>query len=206
MDDGGTADSTEPGSPEMRLSDADRDGAVARLSQAMSDGRLDVAEFESRSRQAYAATVPSELTPLFVDLPPTNLPVPTAESAVPAVEAQIPTSVPATRQSRRWLLSLFGDNKRSGRWEPGEQTVGVTFFGDTKLDVRELERDSVDILAFSVFGDVTIVVPPDAQVDAGGFAVFGDFSDRIEPGAGSSAMRVRVRRFSLSGDLRLRSS
>jgi hypothetical protein len=68
------------------------------------------------------------------------------------------------------------------------------------------ERDSVDILAFSVFGDVTIVVPPDAQVDAGGFAVFGDFSDRIEPGVGSSAMRVRVRRFSLFGDLRLRSS
>ena len=205
MDDGGQTQDAAASNPEMRLSDADRDGAIARLSDAMSEGRLDVTEFEERSRQAYAATVPSELTPLFADLPPTNLPVPTAAAAVPAAASQIPTPVPANQGSRRWLVSLFGDNKRSGRWEPGERTVGLTLFGDTKLDLSELERETVDIVAFSVFGDVHVVVPADAQVDAGGFAVFGDFVDRIEPGRGASGMRVRVRRFSIFGDLKLKS-
>ena len=119
MEDGGPAGESSDSTPEMRLSDADRDGAIARLSQAMSDGRIDVAEFEERSRQAYAATVPSELTPLFVDLPPSNLPAPTAQAAVPATSvtpAQVPTSLPASQGTKSWLVSLFGDNKRSGRW------------------------------------------------------------------------------------------
>lgn len=205
MTDGGRPHNASPGDPEMRLSDADRDGAIVRLSQAMSDGRLDVTEFEERSRLAYAATVPSELTPLFADLPPTNLPVPTASAAVPADPSQTPTPLPSNQGSRRWLVSLFGDQKRSGRWEPGDRTIGLTVFGDTKLDLRELDRESVDILVFSVFGDVNVVVPADAQVDAGGFAVFGDFVDRIEPGAGASGMRVCVRRFSVFGDLKLKS-
>ena len=180
--------------PEIRLSDADRDAAVGRLATAMADGRLEVAEYEERSRLVYEARVASDLTPLLADLPPVNLPAPATGNEPVAGGAP-----------RRWLVSLFGDIRRSGRWSTGEKTIGLALFGDTKLDLTDLDQDAVDILVVSIFGDVVVTVTPTAVVDAGGFAVFGEYSDRVEPAAGDAAMRVRVRRFSLFGDLKLRS-
>ena len=45
----------EESTPEVRLSDADRDATVARLSTAMAEGRIDSDEFAERSSAAYAA-------------------------------------------------------------------------------------------------------------------------------------------------------
>jgi hypothetical protein len=53
----------------MRASDAEREDTVRRLHAAVGEGRLDLAEAESRTSTAYAARHRDELAPLLADLP-----------------------------------------------------------------------------------------------------------------------------------------
>lgn len=54
---------------DLRVSDADRDRAVAGLSEAFQAGRITTEEFEQRSGQALGARTGKELAALFADLP-----------------------------------------------------------------------------------------------------------------------------------------
>ena len=56
--------------PEMRLSDLDRDRAVARLSEHYAAGRLDKDEFDERSDAVWTARTAADLEPIFADLAP----------------------------------------------------------------------------------------------------------------------------------------
>jgi len=58
-----------PDRPEERLSDAERDEAVGRLSQAQAEGRLTIEEFGERAAAARRAVTRGDLVPLFADLP-----------------------------------------------------------------------------------------------------------------------------------------
>lgn len=67
MSDSRSTKDTSP-SGERRLSDADRSGALEALGKHLSDGRIDVGEFEGRSAMAAAATRESDLRPAFEGL------------------------------------------------------------------------------------------------------------------------------------------
>jgi hypothetical protein len=54
---------------ELRVSDADRDRALAELSEAFQAGRLTAEEFDERSGQVLGSRTGQELTVLFADLP-----------------------------------------------------------------------------------------------------------------------------------------
>ena len=54
----------------LRVSDADRDRALADLSEAFQSGRITRDEFDQRSGQALRASTGKELTALLADLPP----------------------------------------------------------------------------------------------------------------------------------------
>ena len=56
-------------SGEMRASDADRDLAIAELSEHFQTGRLTRDEFDERSARALQARTGRELSELFTDLP-----------------------------------------------------------------------------------------------------------------------------------------
>ncbi len=62
-----------PGGPvdptELRISDADRNSALSALGEHLSVGRVDLAEYESRSAQITGARTVRDLTGLFTDLP-----------------------------------------------------------------------------------------------------------------------------------------
>jgi Domain of unknown function (DUF1707) len=53
----------------IRVSDADRDQAIAELSEHFQAGRLTQEEFEDRSGRALQARTGDDLTALFTDLP-----------------------------------------------------------------------------------------------------------------------------------------
>ena len=84
-------DSMRTGFPhgDLRVSDAERDQAVAGLSEHYQAGRLTLEEFEDRSGRALKARTGNELAGLFADLP---------EGAVPAAGAP-----PLTRRRVRVL-------------------------------------------------------------------------------------------------------
>ena len=54
---------------DMRIGDAEREQAITALGRHVGDGRLDLAEFSSRSERATAARTRSELDALLADLP-----------------------------------------------------------------------------------------------------------------------------------------
>jgi hypothetical protein len=56
--------------PEMRLGDAERDEAIARLSEHYAAGRLDKDEFDERSDAVWTAKTQGDLRPVFADLAP----------------------------------------------------------------------------------------------------------------------------------------
>src|ERR1700677_1313885 len=77
----GTMSGDDRGFPpgDLRVSDAERDRAVAELSRAFEVGPITADEFHERSGLALRARRGSELIALLADLPPEDLP------AVPAV-------------------------------------------------------------------------------------------------------------------------
>jgi len=62
-------DTREYAPGDLRVSDADRDRAVAELSEHFQAGRLTLEEFDERSGRALQARTARELTGLFTDLP-----------------------------------------------------------------------------------------------------------------------------------------
>ena len=55
--------------PELRISDADRNGTLRRLHNAVALGLIDIEEFEERSAMVSRARLPSDLDVLVGDLP-----------------------------------------------------------------------------------------------------------------------------------------
>ncbi|MFG1781959.1 DUF1707 domain-containing protein [Rhodococcus oryzae] len=55
--------------PEIRIGTAEREQALAQLSDHFSDGRLTVTEFDERSAVIAAATTRGQLEQVFADLP-----------------------------------------------------------------------------------------------------------------------------------------
>ena len=55
--------------PGIRISDADRERAAARLQQALAEGRITLDELEERLAVVYAARYAADLLPPFADLP-----------------------------------------------------------------------------------------------------------------------------------------
>jgi hypothetical protein len=60
--------------PDLRIGDADREAAAARLREHYAHGRLTLQEFNQRLDAAFAATRRSQLSALTRDLPPTAAP------------------------------------------------------------------------------------------------------------------------------------
>jgi hypothetical protein len=55
---------------DLRLSDADREDALARLSEHYAAGRIDKDEFDERSDAVWTARTGADLAPVFADLGP----------------------------------------------------------------------------------------------------------------------------------------
>jgi Domain of unknown function (DUF1707) len=85
----------QPSSRDVRVGTAEREQAVQLLSQHLSAGRLELAEFEERVASAYAARTNSDLAALFRDLPGPLPPM-----------AGYPTTAPR-RLPRRAILLLL---------------------------------------------------------------------------------------------------
>ncbi|GHD32087.1 hypothetical protein GCM10007147_35340 [Nocardiopsis kunsanensis] len=76
------------GSPETRLSHADRDAVAELLQEAYSKGQLDENEFEQRVDAAMGAKYPSELEHLTMDLGPVRFPQSDGRAASGGEEGQ----------------------------------------------------------------------------------------------------------------------
>jgi Domain of unknown function (DUF1707)/Cell wall-active antibiotics response 4TMS YvqF len=161
----------------MRVSDADRDYAVAALREHLAAGRLTLAEFSARVEDALQARVSGDLVRAQQDLP------------VISPEAGL------ARRPTRITAAMFSHVVRRGRLRLHRWTVGATACGDLDLDLREAvidtPRTTVNLLV--ACGNVDVYVPDGVHVDVSGVTVFGHRRERGQDVAAPSAPTIHVR-------------
>ncbi|WP_405145016.1 DUF1707 domain-containing protein [Sphaerisporangium sp. NBC_01403] len=89
---------------DVRVSDSDREAAAERLGSAVTEGRLNLQEYDDRLGRAYQSVTYGDLADLFVDLP-ASAPGPVA--AAPAAPQAVPASSEAEATLPRWLRVVW---------------------------------------------------------------------------------------------------
>jgi hypothetical protein len=138
---------------DVRASDAERETTIARLRDAAAEGRLTFEELADRIEAASAAVMRSDLAPLTADLPL-------------AVARFDDGSEP---------VRTLGEIKRTGTWTVPAESQFRTWFGDVKLDLRRarIAGTELRIHAWSLFGDIDLLVPEGVLVDVRADAKLG---------------------------------
>ncbi|MER7169554.1 DUF1707 domain-containing protein [Micromonospora sp. NPDC000207] len=174
----------------LRVSDREREEVVALLGQAVSEGRLTLAEYEERVGTAHASLTRGELATVTVDLP--NAPGrPSAEVVSPPQEQ---------------LKAIFGSEVRKGAWAAPEHIEARAVFGDCRIELHEIPnlRPVTRIDAEAIFGSVVVVVPEGTEVRLTGSAVFGDKKSKMRGPYVAGAPVVEVRCRVIFGDVTVR--
>lgn len=182
----------------LRASDADRDRAAAVLNEALAEGRLTPEEHSERLDSLYAAKTHADIVPLLDDLPAR----PDAVAPATAGEA----AVPADRGST--IIAVFGGASRKGTWRVPAASTVVTVCGGADLDLRDavLPGREIKMRSVSVFGGVSVTVPPEMRVVDSGFAVCGgrDVSGNAAESERPDAPVLRLSGFCVFGGLSVR--
>jgi hypothetical protein len=142
--------------PALRLSDADRNGTLRRLHNAVALGLIDIGEFEERSAQVSRARQPVDLEALIGDLPGPGA---------------IATSTADRLELRGWLGSL----RRHGEWMVPTRLALVRRVGSVGLDLTHARFAGpvVVIELDMVRGSVDIRLPDGASASIDDVIVYG---------------------------------
>jgi hypothetical protein len=139
----------------VRISDADRERAAARLQQALAEGRITLSELEERLGVVYAARYEADLLPPFADLP--------GGVAVRGVPAAAPPGRPLV------LRTGMGTVKRTGAWTVPSQIKVQSAMGSVVLDFCDTTLPpTVDVTLELGAGSARLLVPNDATADLDG--------------------------------------
>lgn len=138
--------STNEQSVDLRVSDADRNGTLRRLHNAVALGLIDIAEFEERSALVSHARLHSDLDALVGDLPG-------------------PGAIVTTATDRVELRGVLGSLKRQGEWTVPTRLALVRRMGSVELDLTKARfaGPMVVIELDMKFGSVEIRLPDGAS-------------------------------------------
>ena len=163
----------------LRVSDADREQAVAALREHLLEGRLTLEEFSERVDAALRAKVAGELARVQQDLP----------------EAVTETAG-SRRAAARFTTAMLGHVVRRGRLRLRSWAVAGSAFGDLDFDLRDatIDQRRTVVTVVATFGNVDIYVPEGVNADVGGITVFGHRREwgRDEGRPDAPAVRIRV--------------
>jgi len=183
---------TGGGSPDLRISDDDRQQVTELLRRHTADGRLTLDEFAERVGVALAARTRSDLEAVTADLP------------------RAPEPVPETRRkkARRLLVAVMSGATAKGRWRTGRSVTCIAVMGSCHLDFRraEIDFDEVVVTAVAVMGGIDIVVPEGIDVELTGLPIMGGKHMKLAdvpvlPGS----PRIVVHAFPIMGGVHVRS-
>jgi len=145
-------------SPALRASDADRDQVIGLLRAAVTDGRLDPAEFDERMGAALAARTIDALTPLTADLIATS----GSDGALTLPPAATPPAELVTIKEKHGLV------RREGRWTLPHRLALRTAWCKTMLDLTSAVRNGPELIIELRMrgGHLELVLAPGMVVDA----------------------------------------
>ena len=137
----GTGDAVE-----MRISDADRNGTLRRLHNAVALGLIDIGEFEERSVMVSQARLRSELDSLVGDLPG-------------------PGAIVTSAADRVELRGVLGSLKRQGEWVVPSRLALHRRMGSVDLDLtRARFAGPIVVIELDlIFGGLDLRLPDGAS-------------------------------------------
>ena len=163
--------------------DAEREAAAERLTDAAGDGRLTLEEFSDRVGAVWAAETAAELARAGEGI---NLPVVGSTRTVSTV------------------VSVMGDQHRTGRWRLPARLRGWCLMGDIMLDLRSVicAEPEVEITVVALMGDLDVIVPDGVEVELTGFDLMGDRVLRLAPAPRvPGTPLIRVGAYAAMGDV-----
>lgn len=182
-------DPVPPGAVSRQLTTAERDGAVARLSNAFANDAITMEEFERRTTLALRATSAAELAALVADLPATT-------ADVTAGLSTAGNAVTRTSDVQR-MRAVFGNLERGGTMDVPARLEIRAIFGNVELDLSAARfgEGVTEIAVRAICGNVEMRLPEGAIVENLGSGVLASFTSRARKGeaAADTAGRVRVR-------------
>ncbi|MGX6606024.1 DUF1707 SHOCT-like domain-containing protein [Micromonosporaceae bacterium Da 78-11] len=158
--------------------DSERERVAELLQRACGDGRLTLEEFSVRVGAVWAAETDTDLVRATADL--------------------APTPVVGSARTVDKVITVFGENKRRGRWRLRSPRLRMrTVFGSTELDLRGVltDQEVIEITGACVFGELKLIVPEGVEVDLAGASVFAARDMHLAPVPrvpGTPEIRVRV--------------
>jgi len=167
-----------PSSALVRVGDGEREQAIARLRDAVVDGRITLEEFSDRVGDAQRARTAGDLDALLRDIPTLR---PDAVAGQPVVYRAILSEV-----NRRGPLVLE------------RHTTLRAVLGTITFDLRDatISAPEVELDVSSTLSTVTVLVPAGAEVRLEGGGVLSTQTLETAPGArvaGAPVIRVRGR-------------
>lgn len=166
-----------PDKPGIRISDADRERAAARLNQALAEGRITVSELEERLSAVYGARYEADLVPPLADLPGAAV---MAAAAVPST----PSGPPVV------LRAGMSTVKRTGDWDVPARLRLQSSMGTIVLDFCDttIHHPVVEIEVDVGAGSIRLLLPDGAtanvdDVVSGMGTVKSKVPSRPRPGA-----------------------
>jgi Domain of unknown function (DUF1707)/Cell wall-active antibiotics response 4TMS YvqF len=175
--------------PPGPLTDAEREAAAERLADAAGAGRLTLQEFSDRVGRVWGADDRAGIV-----------------RATAGIE--LPPPVGSTRTVST-VVSVLGDQRRTGRWRLPAKVRGWTLMGDIHLDLREVvcAESTVEIEVWTLMGDLELVVPDGVEVELTGFDLMGDRDLRLAPVPRvPGTPLIHVKAYTVMGDVKIRSS
>lgn len=198
--------------PPMRASNADRERVAGVLQQAMSEGRLTVAELESRLDSVYAAKTLAELEPVINDLPGHQISLsksaPVGHPIFAEGSAPDNLSVSGTGPPRANMVAILSGVERKGRWTAAAHLNAVAMMGGIVLDFTQCRLSAMEtvINVTAIMGGVDIKVPVGMTVIVDGIGIMGAFEDNANQHYGPEAPVLRIKGFALMGGVNVTSS
>jgi hypothetical protein len=170
------AENDPSNAPELRVSDNDRELALERLRDALSEGRIDAADFDDRAERTLQARTAAELVEVTADLPD--------QASDKVLE----------------LRGVFGSVKRQGHWRVPSTLRLHRRMGSVELDFTEadIRYPVVRIELDTIGGSVELRVPESASVSLDAVAVtLGSVQDHRKEAPARGALH-----FDITGQLR----
>ena len=152
----GAVDNRIENSPALRVSDADRNGTLRRLHNAVALGLIDIGEFEERSAQVSMARQQTDLEALVEDLPG-------------------PGAFATTAADRLELRGWLGSLRRRGEWTVPTRLALVLRVGSVDLDLTSARfAGPVVVIELDMIrGSLDIRLPEGASASIDDVVVYG---------------------------------
>ncbi|SNS44677.1 DUF1707 SHOCT-like domain-containing protein [Rhodococcoides kyotonense] len=167
---------------DVRAADADRALVAKLLSDALADGQLTLAEYDTRTAAAYKAKTYGELDVLTGDL-----------ALQPLAE-----SVGGPDHER--AVAIMSGFTRKGEWTVARRVDAIAFWGGGEFDFRQarFSAHEVTLNCVAIMGGIDITVPSTIGVEVRGAGIMGGF-DHLSQTAAPNAPHLIVTGFAFWG-------